>query len=340
MKQIVVPQPFRVEVREVPIPVPESGEVLLRMRYGGICGSDLGIYRGTMPYGAYPRVPGHELAAEVVRAVDGVEGWKPGTLVTVNPYFNCGSCYSCRRGLVNCCTGNETMGVQRDGGFSEYIAIPAERLYDAQGLDAKTLAMVEPFCISYHGVRSAGVTPGERVLVVGAGTIGVLAAVSAKLMGAQVTICDVAPAKLEQAKVFEVDSTILNDSPAAFADGVSKTAGGDGFDVTVEAVGLPSTFQNCIDAAAFGGRMVQIGVGSKTLDFAFTTIQKKELRIIGSRNAVKQDFEEVIGFISSGRVKLEHLITEVYPAERAGEAYTRFDKEAGNVLKLLVEFSR
>lgn len=171
MKAICIEAPGQVVIKEVEKPVRKPGEALLKMLYGGICGSDLGSYRGANAYVSYPRVPGHELAAEIVEIDENDQGLKPGMIVTCNPYFNCGSCYSCKRGLVNACTDNQTMGVQREGGFAEYITMPIKRIYDGKGLPAKVLALIEPFCISYHGISRANVQKGERVLVVGAGTI-------------------------------------------------------------------------------------------------------------------------------------------------------------------------
>ena len=234
MKSIVINSPGNVEIKEVDKPVLKEGEVLLKILYGGICGSDLGTYRGTFAYVSYPRTPGHEFSAEIVEVGENNRGLKPGMIVTCNPYFNCTTCYSCERGLVNCCTTNQTMGVQREGAFAEYITMPIERVYDGQGLSAKTLALIEPFCISYHGVSRANVKAGDKVLVLGAGTIGVLAAVAAKALGATVYISDVAKPKLEYAlKEFELDGTILNDSPENFDKQVAEVTNGNGFDVNV-----------------------------------------------------------------------------------------------------------
>ena len=228
--------PGEVEIKEINMPVRKEGEVLLKLLYGGICGSDLGSYRGTFAYFDYPRIPGHEFSAEVIEADENNEyGIKPGMIVTCNPYFNCGHCYSCTHGIVNACMDNQTMGCQRDGAFREYITMPVERVYDGKGLDPKTLAAIEPFCISYHGVSRANVKEGDKVLVVGAGTIGVLAAIAAKAKGATVYISDVSEGKLEMAKEFGVDGTLLNDSPEHFDKGVAELTGGNGFDVTIEA---------------------------------------------------------------------------------------------------------
>ena len=262
-------------------------------------------------------------------------------IVTCNPYFNDETCYSCQRGLVNCCEHNEPLGAQRDGAFSEYVSIPIERVYDGKGLPAKTLALIEPFCISWHGVSRANVQEGDKVLIVGAGTIGVLAANAAKVRGAQVYIADIAKEKLDYAvNTFHLDGAILNTSDEALEKQVHEITGGNGFDVVIEAVGLPSTFQNCIDAAAYGGRVVLIGVGKKNLDFNFTLIQKKELNVFGSRNALKKDFLELIDLVKSGKVDLEKIVTNTYKLDDAARVFQEFSDNAGSMLKVVIDFTQ
>ena len=339
MKTIIINKPGEVEIIEQAMPVRKQGEALLKILYGGICGSDLGTYRGTFAYASYPRIPGHEFSAEIIEIGDNDRNLKPGMIVTCNPYFNCGHCYSCQRGLVNCCTSNETMGAQRDGAFSEYITMPIERIYDGKGLSAKTLALIEPFCISYHGISRANIQPNDKVLVIGAGTIGVLAAVAAKAKGAKVYISDVAENKMNYAiETFGLDGGILNDSPENFIKRVEEITNGNYFDVTIEAVGLPSTFQACIDAAAFGARMVQIGVGKRTHEFDFTLLQKKELNVYGSRNALKKDFLELIDLVKSGKVDLEKTVTNTYNLDEADKAFQDFSKNAASMLKVVIKF--
>lgn len=340
MKTIRIPTPGSVEIIETEKPMPKEGEALLKVLYGGICGSDLGTYRGTFAYASYPRIPGHEFSAQIVELHGKAEGLHEGQIVTCNPYFNCGHCYSCERGLVNCCTSNETMGAQRDGAFSEYITMPLDRIYDGKGLPPRMLATIEPFCISYHGVSRAHVRPGEKVLVVGAGAIGVLAATAARAAGAEVYIADIAPKKLDYAmESFHLDGTILNESPEQFRAAVEKITGGNGFDVAIEAVGLPGTFLNCIDAAAFGGRVVQIGVGRKHADFDFTLLQKKELNVFGSRNARKQDFLDLIDLVHDGKADIEKIVTNVYELDDAPKAFRDFSEQAGSMLKVVIHFS-
>ena len=336
MKAIVIAAPGKVEIREIEKPVPGEGEALLRPLYGGICGSDLNSYRGTNAYLTYPRIPGHEFSAEIVEIGENDRGFRAGDIVTANPYFNCGKCYSCRRGLVNACMFNQTMGVQRDGGFAEYMVLPVSRLIDGRGLDPKTLALIEPFCIGYHGIRRAGVQPGDRVLV--AGTIGMLAAAAAKTRGARVWICDVAPKKLEYAAQFGFDGTILNESPEHFRRAWEDATEGNGFDVTVECVGLPSTLQNCLDAACFGGRVAVIGIGKQKIDLDFTVIQKKELNIFGSRNALQEDFTELTELVRTKQIRLDRVVTDVYPFAQAARAFGDFHQHADRMLKVMIGF--
>ncbi len=341
MKAISIHAPGDVRIIEIEKPVRREGEALLKLLYGGICGSDNGSYRGTYAYFDYPRIPGHELSAQVVEADPGnAFGVKEGMIVTVNPYMNCGHCYSCTHGLVNACMDNQTLGCQRDGAFSEYFTIPVERVYDGKGIDPRTLAAVEPFCISSHGVSRGQVGPGDRVLIVGAGTIGVLAAMAARAKGAKVWMSDVAQGKLDIAAALGVsDGSILNDSPEHFREQVAEITGGTGFEVTIEAVGLPSTFRDCIDAACFGGRMVLVGIGKQNLDFNFTLIQKKELNVFGSRNALKKDFLELIDLVSSGKVDLSRIITHEYAADDAPRAFYDLANNKGDMLKVVLDFT-
>lgn len=338
MRYVCIPAPGKVELRERDAPAPAAGEVLLRLRYGGICGSDVGTFKGSFLYARYPRIPGHELSAEVVCAGPGGEGLAPGTMVTINPYFNCGRCYSCRRGHVNCCTQNQTLGAQRDGGFQELLAVPVGRVYDGRGLAARALALVEPYCIGHHAVKRARVAPGERVLVVGAGTIGLFAAVDAKLAGAEVHVADVVPRKLALAERLGVDGTFVARDDGDFTHRVRQVTGGDGFDVCVEAVGLPSTFQRCLEAAAHRARVVIIGIGKQSHDFRYAILQTKELDVLGSRNALREDFLEVIELARSGRVDLPAVVSDEYGLDEAERAFQELAASAGEKHKVMVRF--
>lgn len=338
MKCIQITEPGKVEIVKREAPVLKKGNAILKLLYGGICGSDLNSYLGNYLYANYPLIPGHEFSAEIIEIEKNDYGLKPGMIVTCNPYFNCGSCYSCERGFVNCCENNRTLGCQWDGAFREYISMPIERIYDGKGLPAKTLALIEPFCISYHGVKRGSVKPGDRVLVVGAGTIGCFAAVAAKMLGAEVYVADIAKPKLDYVERLGVAGTILNENNEFFEEEVKNLTQNKGFDVCIEAVGLPSTFKNCIEAAAFRGRVVVIGVGKAGLDFYFTIIQTKELDIFGSRNALRDDFLELIDYVNAGKVNVESIISAEYQYLNAAQAFSETIKNRDNRLKVILKF--
>lgn len=337
MKCVCVKNPGKTVIEQKNIPHRKEGEALLRILYTGICGSDLNTYRGTLAYVDYPRIPGHEFSAEVVEVEDNCRGIKKGMIVTGNPYYNCGECYSCERGFLNCCMKNETLGVQRDGTFQQFFSMPVDRLYDGKGLDSKSLAVVEPFCISYHAVKRGNVQNGESVLVVGAGTIGIAALIAAKKRGAKVYITDISDQRLERAIQLGANG-VCNSSKEDFMSFVKKAVGERGFDVCMECVGSPETFTNCIDAAAYRGRVVIVGVGKKTVDFLFSKMQLKELNMFGSRNATKEDFEEIIEMARTGKIDLLKVVTDIYPMERAAEAFCDLAKKQDSMLKVLLQY--
>lgn len=336
MKTVLIEKPFEIAVTDTQMPVPKEGEALLKVLYCGICGADVASYTGNQPFTTYPRIPGHEFSAQIVSIPQNDRNLKPGDIVTANPYFNCGSCYSCKRGYVNCCTDNRTMGVQRDGSFSEYIVMPVERIYDGKGLSAKELALVEPFTISYHALHRAPVKRGDKVLVVGAGPIGLFALISAKAQGAEVYVADVLDGRLEKAKHFGAAGTI-NSAKTDIREEAMKITGGNGFDVCVEACGLSVTFMACIDCAAFAANIILIGNGKKETTFLHSILLKKELNVFGSRNSYPKDFQAVIDLIASGEVNVLDMVSDVYPMDRADEAFKALASNDGSLAKVLIE---
>ena len=208
MKAIVIPQPNEIEIREVPMPQVKEGEALLKIEYVGICGADVASFTGNQPFTSYPRIPGHEFSASIVEIPENDKGLKVGDVVTCNPYFNCGECYSCQRGFVNCCTDNQTMGVQRDGAFCEYIAMPVERIYPGMGLSAQELALIEPFSISQHAISRAEIKPTDDVLIIGAGPIGLFALLAARQKCKRVVVADILDNRLTLAKEYGADAVV------------------------------------------------------------------------------------------------------------------------------------
>ena len=336
MKTVLINKPFEIAVTDTPKPEVKDGEALLKILYCGICGADVASYTGNQPFTTYPRIPGHEFSAEIVSIPENDRGLKPGDVVTANPYFNCGECYSCRRGFVNCCTDNKTMGVQRNGSFCEYVAMPVERIYEGKGLSAKELALVEPFTISYHAVNRAPVKAGDKVLVVGAGPIGLFALIAAINKGAEVYVADILDGRLEKALDFGAKG-VINSAKTDIKEEAMKITGGDGFDCCIEACGQSVTFLNCIDCCAFAGRIILIGNGKKETTFLHSILLKKELNVYGSRNSYPSDFKDVIDLISSGKVDVLKMVSDIYPMDRADEAFKALANNKGDLCKVLVK---
>lgn len=338
MKTVLIEEPFKIAVTDTQMPVPGEGEALLKVLYCGVCGADVASYTGNQPFTTYPRIPGHEFSAEIVSIPDNDRGLKPGDIVTANPYFNCKTCYSCKRGFVNCCTDNQTMGVQRDGSFREYIVMPVERIYEGKGLSAKELALVEPFTISYHALHRAPVKPGDKVLVVGAGPIGLFALLAAKAQGAEVYVADVLDGRLEKALHFGADG-VINSGKNNIADEAMKITDGNGFDVCVEACGLSVTFLACIDCAAFAANIILIGNGKKETTFLHSILLKKELNVFGSRNSYASDFKAVIDLLADGKVNVMDMVSAVYPIDKAADAFKALAENDGSLAKVLIQIA-
>lgn len=337
MKAIKILKPGEVVVDDIPMPEAGKNEALLKIKYCGICGADVASYTGNQPFTTYPRIPGHEFSAEIVEIGENDRGLKAGDIVTANPYFNCGACYSCKRGIVNACTDNQTMGVQRDGSFREYITMPIERIISGKGLSAKELALIEPFSISCHALSRAKINDGDNLLIMGAGPIGLFALIKAKAMGAKVMIADLLDSRLALASQYGADCVINTKNDDLFA-AAERFTNGDMFDVCVEACGLPVTFLNCIDCAATGANIILIGNGKKETTFLHSVILKKELNIFGSRNAFTKDFEELIDLVSAGKADVLKMVSGVYGIGQAKTAFEKLAHNDGSLAKLLISF--
>ena len=335
MKAIVIDKPYEVEIRDVPMPTVGEGEALLRVLYVGICGADVASYTGNQPFTTYPRIPGHEFSAEIIEIPENDKGLKKGDVVTCNPYFNCGKCYSCERGHVNCCTDNRTMGVQRDGAFCEYISMPVERIYPGMGLTAQELALIEPFSISRHAISRAVIHQTDSVLIVGAGPIGLFALLAAKQFAGKIAVADVLNNRLNLAMSYGVDG-VVNAATEDIAKFTEEFTDGRGFDVCIEACGRPETFLMCIDEAAYAANIILIGNGKRETTFLHSIILKKELNIFGSRNAMKQDFLDNIELAASGKVDVMKMVSGVYEMDKAAEAFDALAHNRGDLAKLLI----
>lgn len=337
MKTLYIESPGKTAYAEIPAPKPEIGQVLLKVKRVGYCGSDLNTFRGLNPLVSYPRIPGHELAAEIVEVGAGVpSSLQPKMLVTVLPYTACGKCSACKAGRANACRNNQTLGVQRDGALAEFIAVPWEKVISAPGFSELELALIEPLSVGFHATARGQVTQSDTVLVFGCGMIGLGAIASAGLeFGAKVIAVDIDSEKLALAR--QCGAThVVNSKEENIEEAVAKLTDGEGANVVIEAVGLPQTYTMAIKLAAFAGRIVYIGYAKEAVAYETKYFVMKELDIRGSRNATMQDFERVIQVMKGGGYPSAATVTHTAPLEKAGEALERWSSNPAAVTKIHV----
>lgn len=336
MRALQITEPGAATITEKPRPSADG--VRLRVEFVGLCGTDLNIFRGRMPMCSFPRVIGHEIAATLADDTETAYGTlSAGTSVTVSPYTSCGKCASCRRGRVNACQHNQTLGVQRDGAMIEELVTTADKLFTGR-LSLPALALVEPLSVGCHAVARGRVTPNDTVAVFGCGGVGLGAVAVASFRGARVIAIDTDEGKLDIAEKAGAYARI-NSSSASVHDRLRELTLGDGPDCIIEAVGLPQTFRAAVEEVAFTGRVVYIGYAKEEVAYETRLFVQKELDILGSRNATAADFEEVIRLLESGRFPLDQAITAIVPLAEAPAWLARWSKNPASVTKLLVKIS-
>lgn len=338
MKAVQITEAGKVQVADIVKPTLGAGEILLRIKYVGFCGSDLNTYLGRNPMVKMPVIPGHEVGAVIEEIGEGVPaGFEKGMNMTVNPYTNCGKCASCRNGRVNACEHNETLGVQRNGSMQEFLVLPWTKVIPATGLSDKECALIEPMSVGFHAVSRAQVTDIDTVAVIGCGMIGLGAIVRASLRGARVIAMDIDDEKLELAKRLGA-SMVINSKTENVVERVRELTDGYMADVVIEAVGSPVTYVTAIDIVAFTGRVACIGYAKSEVAFQTKYFVQKELDIRGSRNAMPEDFRAVIHYLQNGNCPMNELISAVVKPEEAGEALQKWSENPGKVFRMLVEF--
>lgn len=306
MQALVCREPGVLELESRPAPPRGEGDVLVRPLRVGICGTDYHIYEGKHPFLEYPRVMGHELAVEVLEAPPG-SGFRAGQVCVVNPYLSCGICVACRAGKPNCCMRISVLGVHRDGGMASLLSLPAGNLIAAEGLSIDACAAVEFLAIGAHAVRRSGAKAGQRGLVIGAGPIGLGLSLFAAISGVAVTVMDLDPSRLAVAREI-AGASPLQGGEGALEAAASPTAG-EGYDLVFDATGNAASMQKGFDFVAHGGTYVLVSVVRETITFADPDFHRKEMSLLGSRNATSEDFERVMHAIRNGRIPVERLIT-------------------------------
>lgn len=337
MKAVQIVNSFDMKVVELEKPAVGAGEVLVKIKYVGFCGSDLNTYLGRNPMVKLPVVPGHEVGAVIEEiGADVPADFVKGMNVTLNPYTNCGKCASCRNGRVNACQYNETLGVQRNGVMCEYAVLPWTKIIPAGNISPRDCALIEPMSVGFHAVARAGVIDNEFVMVIGCGMIGVGAIVRAALRGATVIAVDLDDEKLGLARRIGA-SHIINSKTENVHERMQELTQGFGAGVVIEAVGSPATYVMAVDEVGFTGRVVCIGYAKSEVAFQTKYFVQKELDIRGSRNALPADFRAVINYMETGNCPVEEFITKIVKPQGALEAMKEWEANPGKVFRMLVE---
>jgi 2-desacetyl-2-hydroxyethyl bacteriochlorophyllide A dehydrogenase len=336
MNTLVCTAPGHFNYYDTPEPVLQKGQAILRIKRIGICGTDLHAFEGTQPYFEYPRILGHELAAELVD-IDGSSAFEKGDIVTILPYFNCGSCIACRRGKPNCCKNLKVCGVHCDGGMRDYLSVPANSLVKGQGLNPELLALVEPFAIAAHGIARSAMRAGDYVLVVGAGPIGLALCELAHMKGAKVITMDVDDGRLAFSKNHLGLEFAINPAKTDAGAALAEITNGDMPSVVIDATGSLKAINNAFAYMAHGGTYVLVGLQKGEINFSHPEFHKREATLMSSRNATREDFEFVIGAIKNKQIDPAAYITNRVKFDKvAGQFPTWIDPKNG-VIKAMVE---
>ncbi len=339
MKALFLDKPGKTEIREVEPRSPGVGEVLLRVQMVGFCGGDLNGYRGLFELQEYPNILGHEVGA-IIEAVgsDVPDKIKPGMKVTLNPYLNCGTCISCRKGRPNACQDNKTMGVRRPGAMTNFITIDWRKLYFSEKLSTRELALVEPLTVGFHAVNRGRVSQVDTVAVIGCGIVGLGAVAGSVHRGARVIAIDIDDSKMRIAKAIGAKQGI-NTSKVDLHDALMDITDGDGPDVIIEAVGNPATYRTAVDEVAYTGRVVCIGYAKAPVEFNTGVFVRKEIEILGSRNCLGE-FPEVIQYLEDGKFPVDMVISKEVGIDDAGAALHEWSVNPGPITKIMVNLEK
>lgn len=335
IRAVLCAAPKTLELVERPMPEPKAGEALVRIRRIGVCGTDMHIYQGNQPYFTYPRVMGHELSGEIVEPAQG-SAFKAGDPVYIVPYLHCGTCVACRVGKTNCCTSLKVLGVHIDGGMTEYLALPESHLFKAEGITLDEAAMVEFLAIGAHAVARAKVSGGQRVLVVGAGPIGVGVALFAQLNGAEVTVIDGRADRLSFAtdKLKVPHAVMLGEGDE---ERLRALTAGEFFHAVFDCTGSPRAMERGFGFVAHGGTYVLVSIVQGNISFSDPEFHKRETTLLSSRNATLTDFATVMSAMREGKILTKAINTHRAPLWEAAAKMPEWIKPEAGTVKAILE---
>ncbi|MBS4207990.1 zinc-binding alcohol dehydrogenase family protein [Bacillus sp. FJAT-50079] len=336
MKSIVCVKPNEFAVKEIKAPILQPGRAIVRIKRIGICGTDLHAYRGNQPYFTYPRILGHELGGIVEEIGENADGIRSGDQVAIIPYLECGICIACRRGKTNCCTEMKVIGVHQDGGMREKISVPVKNLVKTAGLTLDEAAMAEPLAIGAHAVRRSFLTKRETILVIGAGPIGLGVMAFAKDQGANVIAMDINEERLGFCKSWaKVDATVNGLHKPL--ERLEELTNGDLPTIVFDATGNVKSMTKAFQYVAHGGSLVYVGLVKDEISFSDPEFHKKELTLLSSRNATREDFDYVLETLSAGEIDIDRYITHRCQFNEMIDQFEGWLLPESKVIKAIVE---
>lgn len=336
MKYIVCEKPGTLVIREKEPPAKLPGEALIRVRKVGICGTDLHAFNGRQPYFTYPRILGHEIAADIAE-IDGGHNFTTGQSVVVLPYISCQTCIACRKGKTNCCTAIQVLGVHTDGALQELISVPVDLLIPTGGLSYSQLSVVEPLSIGAHAIRRAGIQKGDTILVMGCGPIGLGIQFLARQSGARVVAVDTNANRLRLAKAsFGADEVLLAGDNTS--EQLREITSGAMAEVVFDATGSRQALESGPDFMAHGGTYVLVGLSPGELSFNHPKIHARETTIMCSRNATREDFAYVMNVLKKDLFPLDSYITDEVPFTEMVSRFEQWADPTSGTIKASVDF--
>jgi 2-desacetyl-2-hydroxyethyl bacteriochlorophyllide A dehydrogenase len=340
MKAIQFTQPKEIQVIDLPAPAaPGPGEALVRTHRMGICGTDLSGYIGKMPFFSYPRIPGHELGLEVLAVGLDVTHVKPGDKCSLEPYVNNPDSATSQKGASNCCPGVQVLGVHTDGGLRDSWICPARKLHPGNHLSYDQLALVETLAIGYHAVQRGNPQPGESVLVIGAGPIGLACLEFLKLMDLNVIVIDMVESRLTFCREnLGIHHTIQPQPDGSHLAELETVTHGQLADVIIDATGSAKSMSTCFEYAAYTGRVVYVGITTQELSFPHAPVfHRRELTLLASRNALPADFGKIIDLIGAGKINTDLWITHRLAFDDVATGFAQFTDPALGAIKVIIE---
>lgn len=336
MKAVVCEEINQLTIQDTDEPIRAEHEAIVSIKRIGICGTDLHAYKGNQPYFTYPRILGHELSGIIDDIGPNTAGLQVGDQVSIIPYLHCGHCIACRTGKTNCCASMQVMGVHVDGGMRERISVPVSHLIKAEGLSLDETAMVEPLSIGAHAVRRAGVQPGEQIIVIGAGPIGLGVMAFAKQAGARVIAIDRNLDRLELSRTWAGVDVVIQATDQV-VEQVAEVTGGDYATAVFDATGNVQSMNEAIRYVAHGGQLIYVGLVKADITFHDPEFHKREMSILGSRNATRADFEQVISTLRQKKLSMDGYITHRESLTELPSAMDKWLLPDTHVVKAIVE---